>query len=108
MRFLIGSVSDWDALFEQAFKVLKPGGWVESLDNDGFFICDDDTMPPKTALGQWGSIFQEGAKAMGSKASFAIISEELQRKGLEKAGFVNIQEKVHKVSWGQPLYLPIS
>ena len=39
MRFLIGSVTDWDALFAQAFRVLKPGGWVESLDNDGFFSC---------------------------------------------------------------------
>lgn len=97
MRFLIGSVTDWDALFAQAFRVLKPGGWVESLDNDGFFSCDDNTMPPKSAMGQWGGLFREGAKAMGLKASFAVISEGLQRTGLEKAGFVHIQEKVHKV-----------
>lgn len=97
MRFLIGSVTDWDALFAQAFKVLKPGGWVESLDNDGFFSCDDDTMAPTSAMGQWGGVFREGAKAMGLKASFAVISEGLQRKGLESAGFVNIQEKLHKV-----------
>ena len=97
MRFLIGSVTDWDALFAQAFKVLKPGGWVETLDNDGFFCCDDDTMPLTSAMGQWGGIFREGAKAMGLKSSFAVISEGLQRTGLEKAGFVNIHEKLHKV-----------
>ncbi|KAF4984492.1 hypothetical protein FZEAL_340 [Fusarium zealandicum] len=100
MRWLIGCVTDWTALFQEAYKSLKPGAWVESFEVNGFFESDDDTVTEKTALGQWGIIFREGAKKLGSTASFSVVRDELQRTSLEKAGFVNIHE--------HPIKLPVS
>lgn len=97
MRWLIGCVTDWTALFKQAYRALKPGGWIESFECNGFFESDDGTVTDKTASGQWGVIFREGAKKLGSAASFAVVRDSVQRKSLEEAGFVKIQEKPLKV-----------
>lgn len=97
MRWLIGCVTDWTALFQQAYKTLKPGGWIESFECNGFFESDDNTLPEKSALAQWGVLFREGAKKLGSAASFSVVRDEVQRKSLKEAGFVNVQEKLIKV-----------
>lgn len=34
MRCLYGSISDWPALFRQAFTHISPGGWIESSEID--------------------------------------------------------------------------
>lgn len=96
-RWLIGSVTDWTALFEQAFRALKPGGWIESFECNGFFESEDDTVPEKSAIAQWGVIFREGAKTLGSTASFSVVRDGTQKKAAEEAGFVDIQEKPVKV-----------
>ncbi|EFX01440.1 hypothetical protein CMQ_6382 [Grosmannia clavigera kw1407] len=96
-RWLIGSVTDWTALFKNAFEALKPGGWFETFDFNGFFESDDGSLTDKAAASQWGYIFREGAKKLGSTASFTIISDNVQQKGLKEAGFINIQEHPMKV-----------
>lgn len=90
-------MTDWTALFKQAYTALKPGAWLESFEVNGFFESDDNTLPEKSALAQWGMIFREGAKKLGSTASFAVVRDQLQRQAMEAAGFVNIQEKAIKV-----------
>lgn len=97
MRWLIGCVTDWTALFQQAYKALKPGGWIESFECNGFFESDDGTVPDDSAMAQWGILFREGAKKLGSTASFSVPRDGTQRKSLEEAGFINIQEKGVKV-----------
>ncbi|KAK1762289.1 S-adenosyl-L-methionine-dependent methyltransferase [Phialemonium atrogriseum] len=97
MRWLIGCVTDWTALFQQAYKTLKPGGWIESFECNGFFESDDDTLPEKSALAQWGVLFREGAKKLGSTASFSVVHDEVQRKSLKEAGFVNVQGRLIKL-----------
>jgi len=49
-----------------------------------------------SALGQWGKLFIEGAKKLG--VSFTVYEEELQRKAMEAAGFVDIQQFEYKVN----------
>lgn len=105
MRWLIGCVTDWTSLFQQAYKSLKPGGWIESFECNGFFESDDGTVTEKSALAQWGIFFREGAKKMGSTASFTVVRDQVQRKSLEEAGFVNIQETGFKVSFPSSLLL---
>lgn len=100
MRWLIGCVTDWTALFQQAYKCLKPGGWIESFECNGYFESDDGTVTETSASAQWGIIFREGAKKLGSTASFAVVRDELQRKCMAEAGFQNIEEK--------PIRLPTS
>ncbi|KAI5461959.1 S-adenosyl-L-methionine-dependent methyltransferase [Mariannaea sp. PMI_226] len=100
MRWLIGCVTDWNALFQQAYKALKPGGWIESFECNGFFESDDGTVTDKTATAQWGIFFREGSRKLGSTASFSVVRDKLQRKALEEVGFEKIEE--------EPIKIPIS
>ncbi|EFX00812.1 methyltransferase type 11 [Grosmannia clavigera kw1407] len=100
MRWLIGCVSDWTVLFKEAYRVLKPGGWIETYESDGILESDDGTVTEKSATGQWGHIFREGAKKMGSKASFSVVADHVQKASLVEAGFTSINEF--------PLKTPIS
>lgn len=95
IRWLIGAIPDWYGFFSEAYKTCKPGGWVESFEPSGIITSDDDTVKVNSALDQWGKIFIEGAKKLGT--SFTIYEEELQRKAMEAAGFVDIQQFEYKV-----------
>ena len=83
-------------MYKEAYKTLKPGGWIESHEPSPEIVSEDGTVTPDIALGQWGKIFFEGGKKLGR--TFDIIGSELQRKALEEAGFVDIQERDLKVS----------
>jgi SAM-dependent methyltransferase len=99
LRWLVGTISDWAELFRQAYRVLKPGGFIETFECNGFYESDDGTLTDDTALSKWGYFFREGALALGSKASFSVVKDRLQVKGLEEANFVRITEHHIKVIW---------
>ena len=42
-------------------------------------------------MGQWGKIFIQGGRKLG--ISFEVVQNDLQRKAMEAAGFVDIQVK---------------
>ncbi|KAM5386401.1 hypothetical protein ACJZ2D_000364 [Fusarium nematophilum] len=90
MRWLVGSIPDWNELFAQAYRSCRPGGWVESFEPSPFFTSDDGTVREDSALGQWGKFYIEGGKKFGM--CFTILEDEIQRKAMEAAGFVDIQE----------------
>lgn len=91
MRVLIGVVEDWYALFRQAYRTAKPGGWVESFVSSAQFKSDDGSVKPGSALDQWGRVFTEGGNKFGR--TFDVYEQDLQRKAMEAAGFVDIQYK---------------
>lgn len=95
MRWLVGSIDDWNALFRRALGCLKPGGWLESYEMSPMWESDNGSVTEKTALGQWGKIFEEGGRLSGR--TFKVVPEGLQRKAMEAAGFVDIQERDIKV-----------
>lgn len=95
MRWLMGSIPDWDALFAEAYRTLKPGGWIESYEASPIFESDHAEVPEDSALGQWGKFFVEGGKKLGRP--FTVVQEGMQRKSLEAAGFVDIKEIPVKV-----------
>lgn len=98
MRFLNGVVDDWYALFRNAYRVCKPGAWVESSATSTKFLSPDGTVKDGSAMDQWGKVFREGGKKLGR--TFAVYEEDLQRKGMEAAGFVDIQYKDIQVTLG--------
>lgn len=95
LRYLVGCVPNWDNLFEQAFKVLKPGGWVESFEASAIIESDDDSVKPDSALAQWGPIFIKASKTIGN--TFTVVGDNLQRPGIEKAGFTDVEQWDSKV-----------
>ncbi|KAK4154797.1 secondary metabolism regulator LAE1 [Chaetomidium leptoderma] len=88
MRYLFGSVPDWNALFKEAYHALQPGGFIETLEADALIFAEDGTIADGSPLDQWGKVFIEGGKKFGR--SFSVVNEDLQRKAIEAAGFTNI------------------
>lgn len=103
MRWLVGSIADWPALLKEAYRCLKPGGYFESSEPSSRLESDDGTVADDSAMIQCGHFFVEGGKTIGR--SFTVFEEETQRKSMEEAGFVDIQEKIFKVSRGYSLYV---
>lgn len=96
IRFLNGAISDWDHLYEQAYRVCKPGGWMEHIDGTCFAGCEDGVLPKGSALEQYGKMFEEAGRRLG--LSQRVADNELQETGLKRAGFVNVSAKEFKVS----------
>lgn len=97
MRWLVGSISDWDALYEQAFRALRPGGWIESYEGFAGVESDDGSVTADSPIGQWGRIFINFGESIGR--SFTIVEDEVQRKGMRAAGFVDIEDADLKVCY---------
>ncbi|KAM5346298.1 hypothetical protein ACJ41O_009303 [Fusarium nematophilum] len=98
MRWLIGSIQDWTALFKEAYKSLKPGGYLESYEPSSQLQSDDGTVAEKGAMSQWGNFFKEGGRKIGRP--FTVVEDSIQRKAMEEAGFVDIQERDFKNPFG--------
>ncbi|KAI1083005.1 S-adenosyl-L-methionine-dependent methyltransferase [Whalleya microplaca] len=98
IRYMIGAILDWPKLFRQAYRVLKPGGWIESFETEAHYRSDDGTLPADSAMYMWQDLFLEGGKKLNR--SFSVITNDTQRKGIEEAGFVDLSIKDIKVPMG--------
>ena len=88
-------------MFKEAYRCIKPGGYIQSFDGGGSFEIEESTTAKAdecTAMKQWGELFTEGGKKLGQ--SFTIVYDGTQRRALEEAGFVDIQEQDFKVPVG--------
>ncbi|KAK6949670.1 hypothetical protein Daesc_009753 [Daldinia eschscholtzii] len=85
IRWLVGTIPDWYALFREAYQALKPGGYLESQESSCMMTSDDGTVKEGSPLDQWSKVFSEAGKKTGR--TFTVIEEDLQRKAMEAAGF---------------------
>lgn len=92
-RELEGCIANDDRLFQQAFKHLVPGGYIELQAVYTRFISDDDTAGNATNAQKWMKNMCEGASTFGKPLDNAIEWEEK----LRRAGFVEVQQQVDKV-----------
>lgn len=99
MRYLSGAIADWPALFRQAYRCCRPGGWVESGEVDVEFLSDDGTTDDPV-LETWSTVFREGGLGFGR--SFTVVKDDLQSKGVLEAGFVDVEVKDFKVCYPFP------
>ncbi|CVL01395.1 related to methyltransferase [Fusarium proliferatum] len=98
MRYLFGSIKDWSALFKEAFRACRPGGWVESHEASAMMESDDGTVTDTSAMHEWGRFFIEGGKKMGQPCT--IIEDDLQQKCMREAGFEEIKIADYKIAIG--------
>lgn len=89
MRMLAGVVDDWDKLFRNAYRCCKPGGYVESCGSSIKWLSDDGSVKEGSALDQWGKVYKAAGEKLGRP--FTVVEDDVQRKGMEAAGFVDIQ-----------------
>ncbi|KAK4207959.1 S-adenosyl-L-methionine-dependent methyltransferase [Rhypophila decipiens] len=98
IRFLGGGIKDWTGLFREAYRVLKPGGWLQSGEFDPRFLCDDGTGNDQEAFKLWNKVFNESGPKMG--VNFAVIDERIQDAAIVEAGFEKIEGVTYKAPVG--------
>ncbi|KAK3954202.1 S-adenosyl-L-methionine-dependent methyltransferase [Pseudoneurospora amorphoporcata] len=102
IRFMDGAIENWNALYEQAYRVTKPGGWVEHLDHSPIVTSDDGSVKPGSAMDTYGKVLAEAGKRMGR--TITLADEDTMEEGLKAAGFINIQSKKYRMPlspWSQ-------
>ncbi|KAK0726057.1 S-adenosyl-L-methionine-dependent methyltransferase [Lasiosphaeris hirsuta] len=98
IRYLFGAIADWGALFKQAFRAAKPGGWVQSGEVDVAWVSDDGTVEANETVQTWNRLYREGGQKIG--CSFTLVADDVQRKGFEEAGFTDIHVETLKIPTG--------
>lgn len=98
IRYLFGAIADWNELFRQAYRVTKPGGWVQSCEADAEMLSDDNTIAPDSSIELfWNMLYRSAGKKLG--VTFQPIQDDVQVKAFEAAGFEDIQSYTYKVSF---------
>ncbi|KAL2356158.1 S-adenosyl-L-methionine-dependent methyltransferase, partial [Cryomyces antarcticus] len=92
-RVLLGCFTDFRHIVANAFRYLRPGGWLESQDYMHTLYCDDGTMSEAYPFQRWTRTQDEAAMAIGRPLR---IANKL-RKWYEDAGFVDVHEVVYKL-----------
>ena len=87
MRNLSGAFSDWDAIYREAFKHLKPGGYIEIIDIEPIEM-------PKSPQNSYVGIFAGAVQAAADKAGRPIGVRHLKRPILEAVGFRSVRTTV--------------
>jgi len=90
-RSLYGCVEDYQALYSEALKALKPGGWFEQAEIS-VIIRSDDESTKGTYFEKFSALAIEGGKKFGKSFSIAEDSET----EFKKAGFENVRYVTYK------------
>ncbi|KAI1827737.1 S-adenosyl-L-methionine-dependent methyltransferase [Xylaria intraflava] len=95
IRYLFGSISDWDMLYAEAFRACKPGGWIEAIEPSVNLQSDDGSVREGTALYDWGHLFNDASTKAGR--SMSMVDDGLISKSIQKAGFVDVKSRIFKL-----------
>jgi hypothetical protein len=90
-----GVIADYDGFYANAFRQLLPGGWLEVWENDFRFLTDNPQDEARlVALREWETLMHQAAARFGKRIN--VVAEQ---KGLmHSAGFVQVEERIFKVS----------
>ncbi|KAM0284399.1 hypothetical protein ACHAQH_001975 [Verticillium albo-atrum] len=93
-RDMLGAFEDWDFIYQEAFRVIKPGGWIELMD------FDDSGGALKAFLSQFPEDSDIHALARdlaisGTKSGRPRGLQHLSPSLLHRAGFVDIKMTEH-------------
>ncbi|KAI9690267.1 MAG: hypothetical protein M1822_009228 [Bathelium mastoideum] len=99
VRFMFLAIRDFPAMLRQAYRTVKPGGWVELTE-----LALQPVAMGREALGgkgpdvvfRWLDLLKEGAERKG----YDYHIQQKFKSLLREAGFEEIQEVVLEVPWG--------
>ncbi|KAK8138268.1 hypothetical protein PG984_001648 [Apiospora sp. TS-2023a] len=92
-RNMMGAFRDWSAVYEQAFRVTKPGGWIEVLDLNEYDGLGNffSNFEPASVIHRAGRDVLQGSILSGRPRNVAHLEPRL----LYDAGFVDIRVTDH-------------
>ena len=93
IRGLSGAFSDWTAVYQQAYKHLRPGGYLEVAD---FGLMQVAEGSPDTHLKAFNGAIQAAAEKAGTR----IGLEHMRKAVLENAGLSVAKSQVFEVPLG--------
>jgi len=96
---MLGSIADWPALYAQAFRALKPGGWIEHTEFTCETTWDDNSLPPENIYTWWTNFLLSAGDKIGR--TFTPTKNGQHLAWLKEAGFTGaIHTKAYKVPLG--------
>ncbi|KAL1995037.1 hypothetical protein VTN49DRAFT_1224 [Thermomyces lanuginosus] len=94
-RYLVCSIRDFGRLIKQCYRSVKPGGWVEFQDWDGYPYSEDGSLNGTGLQKYYDEVY--GAF---EKAGYEVRPGPKLEEWFKDAGFVNIQVKKFQVPYG--------
>ncbi|KAG6070458.1 hypothetical protein E4U16_006899 [Claviceps sp. LM84 group G4] len=96
MRYIVGGIQDWTALFQEAYRCCVPGGWVESLEYEPEFCSDDESTKLEPVLASYGELFQKA----GTILNRPLFVKEILPRAFDEAGFIDKRVFRYKIPIG--------
>ncbi|KAI1372270.1 S-adenosyl-L-methionine-dependent methyltransferase [Hypoxylon crocopeplum] len=96
-RQMAPTIRDWPRIIAEAYKALKPGGWLEIQDLKCVVQCDNDTMLENDHCALYAATL---ARALDGLDIHCIQSVESYPRWLREAGFIHVREVVLKAPIG--------
>ncbi|ROT35910.1 S-adenosyl-L-methionine-dependent methyltransferase [Sodiomyces alkalinus F11] len=96
MRDLMGAFRDWPFIYQQAYKVLKPGGWLEiaDFDNSGSGVKSIvSNFPPDSDMHRLAAELVTAANKSGRQRNLHHVNPVF----LTDAGFVDVKITEHVI-----------
>ncbi|RMD43009.1 hypothetical protein DV735_g2156, partial [Chaetothyriales sp. CBS 134920] len=99
LRTLFGTLSSsiWPGLYEQSFRFLHPGGWIEHIEYGAMPYCEDGSEKRDSLIIRLAEMSHEMGDAMD--LDFRVSEHIVDR--MRAAGFINIREVKYKLPLGQ-------
>lgn len=97
IRQLAAWIDDWPRMIKQAYRALKPGGYIEIQDLTDFFHCDDGSLPTDSCLNQWIHLADQALRQIDRPW---LGVQDLCRELFRREGFVEITERSVKCPIG--------
>ncbi|RPB03580.1 S-adenosyl-L-methionine-dependent methyltransferase [Choiromyces venosus 120613-1] len=96
IRYMMACISDWPKLFKQAYRVTKPGGYLESAEPTLQIFCNDGSLDLESPMAMWSKNMIKSADLFGKPGNIA----HLTKGWMIDAGFVNVEEKILRLPVG--------
>lgn len=90
IRQLCGLINDWPKFYNQAFRILKPGGVLEIQDLL-YFECEDGPLPEDSHVRRWSELLIAGMRAAGRELPIKGHSAELAKIGFERVNYDSVK-----------------
>ncbi|KAL6923984.1 hypothetical protein FSST1_001258 [Fusarium sambucinum] len=98
IRYMHGAFDDWQRLYRQMFKALKPGGWFQHIEPDIHLKCENPgSVAENETFRQWAQLFYDAGDRVGRTFN---TTNGLMQDSAREAGFEDIVHKVHTIPLG--------
>ncbi|RPA91878.1 S-adenosyl-L-methionine-dependent methyltransferase [Choiromyces venosus 120613-1] len=94
-RFMLGSIKDWNKYFEQAFRHIKSGGYLEV--KEGVLEVYSQRGPCTENIAKFFELLRES----GTKSGRPMTGVEDFKSKMEAVGFEDVQERIDQLPVGR-------